>query len=238
MLRKLGYWAPLDKTDEAALLALPHKIQEIDAHSYIVREGDRPAHSCLMLSGYSIRHKTVMSGARQIVSIHITGDLVDLQNSLLRRADHSVQTLVRSKVAFIPRETIIALAQERPNVGFAMWYDTLVDASVFREWIANVGRRDARTRMAHLLCEFAVRLRVAGLADDDYELPMTQEQLADATGMTSVHANRTIRGLEQDGLIQRATSRMIHIENWKDLASAGEFDRAYLHLRENEPALD
>jgi len=237
MLRKLNYWTPLDEADKGALLALPHSIQHIDAHGYIVQEGDKPTHSCVMLSGYSIREKVLASGARQIVSIHMRGDLVDLQNSLLRCADHSVQTLVRSKVAYIPREAILAIAREHPNVGFAMWYDTLVDASVFREWIANIGRRDARTRMAHLFCEFAVRLRLAGLAGGDYELPMTQEQLADATGMTAVHANRTIRSLEENGLIRRVSSRVIHIENWKELASAGEFDSAYLHLHDDERAI-
>jgi CRP-like cAMP-binding protein len=149
-----------------------------------------------------------------------------------------VQALVPLKVAFISRDAILGIARARPNVGFALWYDTLVDGSVSREWIANIGRRDARTRMAHMLCEFAVRLRLAGVAQqDDYQLPMTQEQVADATGMTSVHANRIIRGLEEDGLIQRATSRAIHINDWRALAAAGEFESAYLHLRDNEPAL-
>lgn len=119
-----------------------------------------------------------------------------------------------------------------------MWLDTLVDASIFREWIANVGRRDARTRIAHLLCEFAVRLRLAGLGEEThYELPMTQEQLADATGLTSVHVNRTLKGLETEGLIERTNPRAIHIGDWRKLAKAGDFDSAYLHLRDNKPAL-
>ena len=115
--------------------------------------------------------------------------------------------------------------------------DTLVDASVFREWMANVGRRDSRTRIAHLLCEFALRLKVAGLGEQsDYELPMTQEQLADATGLTPVHVNRTIKGLEADGLIDRASARSITIGDWEKLTHAGDFDSHYLHLR-SEPAL-
>ena len=119
-----------------------------------------------------------------------------------------------------------------------MWTDTLVDGSIFREWIANVGRRDARTRMAHLLCEFSLRLKVAGLGtDDQYELPMTQEQLADATGLTSVHVNRTLKALERDGLIQRSNPRFVQIGDWRKLAEAGDFDSNYLHLRGNEPAL-
>jgi CRP-like cAMP-binding protein len=166
------------------------------------------------------------------------GDMVDLQNSFLTVADHSVQVLTESEVAFIPRDEIKKLAFARPNVGMAMWFDTLVDGSVFREWIANVGRRDARTRIAHLLCEFSLRLKVAGLGEaTNYELPMTQEQIADTTGLTSVHTNRTIKALEADGLITRSSSRSITIGDWQKLADVGDFDSNYLHLKEDEPAL-
>jgi CRP-like cAMP-binding protein len=192
-----------------------------------------------MLSGFAIRHKIVASGARQIVAMHIKGDIVDLQNSFLGVADHSVQVLTESDVAFIPREAVRKLAVERPKVGMAMWHDTLVDASVFREWIANVGRRDAHTRLAHLLCEFSLRLKVAGLGEEtNYELPLTQEQLADCTGLTSVHVNRTLKALEADNLIERRNSRTITIGDWRKLADAGDFDSTYLHLREKEPAPD
>jgi CRP-like cAMP-binding protein len=114
----------------------------------------------------------------------------------------------------------------------------LVDASIFREWIANVGRRDARTRVAHILCEFAVRLRLAGLGKEtNYELPMTQEQLADATALTAVHINRTLKALEKDGLIERPNPRSIRVGDWRKLAEVGDFDTNYLHLRENERLL-
>jgi CRP-like cAMP-binding protein len=166
------------------------------------------------------------------------GEVVDLQNSMLKVADHSVQMLTAGRVAMIPRDEIIRLTLERPTIAHAMWIDTLVDASIFREWVANVGRRDARTRVAHLLCEFSLRLRVAGLGEEThYELPMTQEQLADATGLTPVHINRTLRGLEKEGLIDRVSPRSIHIGDWRKLAEVGDFDSNYLHLRENEPAL-
>jgi CRP-like cAMP-binding protein len=110
---------------------------------------------------------------------------------------------------------------------------------VFREWIANVGRRDAYTRISHLLCEFALRLKVAGLGEaTDYELPMTQEHIADCTGLTPVHVNRTLKIIEAEKLISRRNSRSITIGNWRKLAEAGDFDSTYLHLREEEPALD
>jgi CRP-like cAMP-binding protein len=234
MLRKLNYSYPLQESDEEALLALPHRARAVEPHHYIVREREKATHSCLMISGFSIRHKIVVNGARQIVAIHMKGDMVDLQNSMLSTADHSVQMLTKGEVALIPRDAIQQLALERPRIGMAMWKDTLVDGSVFREWIANVGRRDARTRVAHLLCEFALRLKVAGLGEHtDYQLPMTQEQLADAVGLTSVHVNRTLQALEADHLISR-TNRSVTIGDWQRLADAGDFDPTYLHLQEEE----
>ena len=246
MVDKLAYWAKLDtywgefdEADEEALLSLPHRTKSLERHGYIVREREKTTHSCVMLSGFAIRHKIVVGGARQIVAVHMKGDIVDLQNSFLGVADHSVQVLTDAEVAFIPREAVKKLGFERPNVGMAMWHDTLVDGSVFREWIANVGRRDAHTRIAHLLCEFSLRLKVAGLGEEtNYELPMTQEQLADCTGLTAVHVNRTLKALEAENLITRKSQRAITIGDWKKLAEAGDFDSAYLHLHEDEVALD
>jgi CRP-like cAMP-binding protein len=238
MLRKLEYWHKLSDDDRAAVLRLPHIFKKMEAHHYLVREFDRAEYSCVLLSGFAIRHKIVAGGQRQIIAIHMKGEMVDLQNSLLGRADHSVQMLTAGKVAMIPRDEIKRLAFERPSVGLAMWTDTLVDASIHREWIANVGRRDARTRVSHLLCEFALRLKVAGLGEQtNYELPMTQDQLADTTGLTSVHVNRTLKGLEKDGLIERRTPRFIQIGDWRKLAEVGDFNSAYLHLNDGEPAL-
>jgi CRP-like cAMP-binding protein len=238
MVAKLEYRAKFSPDDRAALMALPHTIKMLEPNHYIVREFDRALHTCVMLSGYSVRHKIVAGGERQIVAIHMKGELVDLQNSLLDIADHSVQMLTAGKVALIPVEAVKTIAFERPAVARAMWLDTLVDASIFREWIANVGRRDARTRIAHLLCEFSLRLEVAGIGEQtDYELPMTQDQLGDATGLTPVHVNRTLKSLEADGLIERASPRSITIGDWRKLADAGDFNSTYLHMPKNDPAL-
>jgi len=238
LFRKLSYWKKLSADDRSALFALPHTVKRMEANHYIVREGDKAEFSCLMISGFSIRHKIVAGGYRQIVAIHMKGEMVDLQNSLLGTADHSVQMLTAGKVALISREAIDRIAFDRPNIGRAMWIDTLVDASIFREWIANVGRRNARTRVAHVLCEFALRLKVAGLGERDaYDLPMTQEQLADTTGLTPVHVNRTLKGLEKDGLISRPSPRSVTVADWKKLADTGDFQSGYLHLQDREPAL-
>ncbi len=238
MVEKLAYRMPLSAEERGAIMALPFTLKTMERGQYVVGVRELATHSCVMLSGFSIRSKLVATGDRQIVAIQMKGEVVDLQNSLLTVADHSVQMLTQGKIAMIPREEIIRLTLDWPKIGHAMWIDTLVDASIFREWVANVGRRDARTRVAHLLCEFAVRLRLAGLGKESYyELPMTQEQLADATGLTSVHINRTLKGLEQEGLITRPNPRAICIGDWRRMAEVGDFDTNYLHLRKDEPTL-
>lgn len=234
MARKLRQYCPLSEEDAAAVLALPHRVLKFRPQEYIVREGDRPQHSCLILSGFAFRHKVAGNGGRQIFSIHMKGDVADLQNSLLRIADHNLQALTHVEAALIPVEAIQDISFERPVLGRALWYETLVDSSIFREWTLNVGRRNARSRTAHLLCEFSYRLRAAGLGDhDSYELPMTQEQLADALALTSVHVSRTLKGLEEEGLIAR-TNRTVRIHDRQRLAQVGDFDATYLHLNEVE----
>ena len=230
LVRKLLLHAPLDEQDQDAIFNLPCERRELEGGRYIVREGDKPTHSCLLISGCVIRHKVVEGGARQIVNIHVPGDMCDLQNSLLTVADHNVQTLTRCEVAFIPREALIDLAFSRPAVGKALWLETLVEASITREWVANVGRRDARARIAHLLCEFAYRLNAVGLGHEcNFELPMTQEQLADTTGLTPVHVNRMLKALDAEGLTTR-TLRSIKINDWKKMAQVADFRSTYLHL--------
>ena len=236
MVRKLQQWRSLSIEDQEALLALPCRVIRLRPQEYIVREGDKPQHSCLMVSGFSFRHKVAGNGGRQIFSIQMKGDLADLQNSLLGTADHNLQALTQVDAALIPVEAIQDIAFTRPAIGRAMWYETLVDASIFREWTLNVGRRDARTRTAHLLCEFGLRLEMAGLGEKcNYELPMSQEQLADALAITSVHTNRTLMELGDSGLLTRK-QRSVRIDDWQGLMKVGDFDPAYLHLNGAPPA--
>jgi len=231
MLRKLRLWGNLDAAQEQALLDLPHNVVAVERNKAVVREGD-PASQCwLVLSGFCVRLKYVGSGGRQIVSIHMKGDMVDLQNALLGRADHTVQTLTACTMARLPIQAVRRLTDTCPAIKDALWHDTLVDGSIHREWVANVGRRDASTRIAHLLCEFALKLEAVHLGEQmDYELPMTQDQLADATGLTPVHVNRVLQTLERDGLVERATPKSVVIGDWKRLAAFGDFRPDYLHL--------
>lgn len=240
LVKKLQNWLLLDDRECRAVLSLPHNGGFIERDSYLVRDGDQPKYSCLILSGFAIRQKLVSDGGMQILAIHMAGDFVDLQNALLGTADHSVQALTEMGVAHIPIEAVLQLVADYPRVGLAFWYDTLVDSAIFREWLVNIGRRSARARVAHLLCEFGVRLEQAGAGDrSDYELPMTQHQLADCTGLTAVHINRTLRGLDADKLIVR-TKRSVRIPDWHKLAEAGDFQGRYLQprhdrLRDSDP---
>jgi len=234
LLRKLSKWSHLNEEDQQAVLTLPHEKKSLGKGNYIVRDGDQPSRSCVLLSGFAYRHKVVGNGGRQILAVHMSGDVVDLQNSLLKTADQDVQALTDAEVAFIPVDAVRKLAISRPTVGMAMWYDTLVDGSVHREWTANVGRRDAHTRIAHLLCEFGIRLQDAGLGSVcNYEMPMTQEQLADATGLTAVHVNRTLKSLDREGFTRR-TLRSVFIQDWNALAKTGDFEPRYLHLGDRQ----
>ena len=235
MLRKLQSRSPLDASDCDAILALPYTIRSVDYGSYLVREGETPRLCSMIVKGLAYRHKVTGEGGRQILSLHIPGDFLDLQHLFLNEADHNVQTLTRAEIAFVPARTIEELTLRRPAIGRAMWVDALVDASIFREWIVNVGRRDSRARIAHLLCEFALRLESAGLAEEySYDLPMTQEQLADAVGLTPVHVNRVLKSLTADGLIAR-DKRALSIGDWDAMTKTGDFNSRYLHLEQALP---
>jgi CRP-like cAMP-binding protein len=238
MIAKFERRAPLDDADREAIRALPFEKKIVEAGRYLGREGAVADKSTLILSGYAFRHKLTADGDRQIVSFHIAGDFVDLEGSLLRVADHNIQALTRAEIATVPVAAVLDLIDKHSQVARAMWVDTLVDASVDREWVMNVGRRPAPQRIAHILCEFARRLEVAGLGTTTgYTFPMTQEQLADAAGLTPVHVNRTLKLLEDDKLIFRH-KRFVEIPDWERLRTMSGFNELYLHLDQVEPASD
>ncbi|TPG22768.1 Crp/Fnr family transcriptional regulator [Sphingomonas koreensis] len=230
--RRLDARIALEDEAVRAIVALPHTIRRLRPNEYFLREGEQPTNSTIVVDGYIYRHKLVQDGGRQIVAVHIPGDFVDLQNILLDESDHNIQALTTATVAEFPHAEMLALAFRHPNIGKALWRESLVEASLFREWIANIGRRDARARVAHLLCEMAVRREAAGLGSRaHFELPMTQEQLGDALALTAVHVNRTLRVLEADGLIERS-KRAVTVADWSRLRAVADFNENYLHVRE------
>ena len=235
LIRKLEGHSRLTESDRQAIRKLAFTVRTIEQGSYLIREADRPQHCSILLEGFAYRHKVTGQGERQILAIHMPGEFLDLLNIFLEFSDHNVQALTRVDAAIVSRAAIHELAQESPTLTRAMWTDTLIDASIFREWVVNVGRRDSITRIAHLLCEFAMRLEVAGLAHENrYELPMTQEQIADSVGLTPVHVNRVLKELAGRGLITR-NKRSVAIPDWEKLRQIGDFTARYLHMDQGGP---
>jgi CRP-like cAMP-binding protein len=227
-LRCWGQRTGLAEPDLAALRALPFARRTVERDAFIVREGEQPISCSVILDGCAFRQKVVRSGARQIISFHFPGEFIDLQSCLLAASDHGVQALGTCTLAVVPRTALLALLAERPSLARAAWFDTLLEGAMFREWVVNIGRRNARARIAHLLCELAIRLDPTTEDGRTYYLPLTQEHIADATGLTSVHTNRTIQGLRREGLISLASGRLV-VHDWNALRSIGDFSELYLY---------
>lgn len=229
LVKRWAKHSGLSEEDRRAVLSLPVALKRFAKDAYLVREGHRTTDCSLILRGFAFRQKLLSNGSRQIISIHIPTEFVDLQNGLLTTADHNVQAIDGCEAAIIPRDALAALLADRSAIRKAMWVETLLDASIFREWVVNVGRRDSRARIAHLLCEMTVRLRSIGYGQNGmFEFPLKQEQLADATGLTPVHTNRTLQSLRKDGLIQ-LTGRSLTVLDWDRLREVADFDELYLH---------
>jgi CRP-like cAMP-binding protein len=231
LIRKMETITALTEPERAALSALPMRIKDFAEDTDLVREGDAPQECCLILDGFVCRYKLLGQGQRQIFSFHLPGDIADLQCLQLGVMDHSVGSLAPGRCAYIPHAALRDLTDRFPGIAAAFWRDTLIDAAVFREWLAGVGRRTAHQRIAHLICEVCVRLRSLKLIDDHvFDMPVTQAELGDSLGLSTVHVNRVLQDLRRGGLIT-SKGRRIVIEDWPRLQEAGDFDPAYLHLR-------
>jgi len=195
----------------------------------VVRDGERATECCLIVEGFCARSKTIASGKRQILSLHIPGEIPDLMSLFLHVMDHELSTLTACTLGFISHDTLRRLHQRRPVVAEMFWRDTLIDAAMFREWIVNVGQRPAPARLAHVMIELRERLRVIGRVDDEnFEMPLTQEQIGEALGITAVHANRVIKQLRQDGIVEFQRGRVTVLDEARFLELA-DFDGRYLH---------
>jgi CRP-like cAMP-binding protein len=236
LIRKLESIFTLTDDERQALENLPMQVSVIKEGQDIVRVGDSPSRSCLLLSGFSCTYKVTMQGKRQIVGFSIPGDMPDLQSLHLKVLDNSVSTLTPCRVGFVTHETLRDLCMRYPRITSAFWRETLIDAAIFREWVTNVGQREAYGRMAHVLCELLVRLRAVGLVKDySCDLPITQAEFADAIGVSTVHVNRVLQEMRANGLIELSGDRL-NIPDWEALKRAGEFDPTYLHLESDQAA--
>lgn len=229
LIAKLETVVDLLEEDREAITSLSGDARPLGARRNVIREGDRPDHVHLVLEGWAARYKLLPDGARQITAFLIPGDFCDLHVTILREMDHSIMTLTPARVAFIPRATVDRLT-ERPDIARAFWWATLVDEAVLRAWVVNVGRRDAQQAIGHLICELYVRMRNVGLVSDhSFELPLTQEEIGDALGLTPVHVNRVLQRMRTEGLISLKRGSLT-IHHYDQLEKASGFNPNYLHI--------
>lgn len=229
LTRKLQHLATLSEADERVIDDATRATRRVRAHEDLIREGERPDNIILVLEGFAYRYKLTEDGRRQILAYLIPGDFCDLHVFVLDHMDHNIGTLSDCRVAEIPPARILKLS-ETPAIARALWWATLVDEAILREWLVGMGRRDASQRIAHLFCELHVRLRAVGLvADNRFELPITQEELGDTTGLTLVHVNRTLRSLREAGLIEIERGRVLILDPER-LKEFSGFTPGYLHI--------
>ncbi len=239
LTRKLSAFVRLSRDDQTALDKVwTRTCQDIAAQHDLIREGDQPLHIRLILDGWACRYKTLEDGRRQIIGYFLPGDMCDLNVFILKRMDHSIKALNPVKCVALTPADFDELTVGHPRVMQALWWETLVSASIQREWTVNLGQRSALERLAHLLCELFVRLRAVGLtARNSCELPLTQIELADTLGLTAVHVSRTIKELRSRDLIL-LHDRQLEIPDLEALRRIAMFDADYLHLEREGAHLD
>ena len=229
MIRRLRVNSAVSDDEAAALRALPASVKEFPEETSLVSEGERPTRCIVIMSGFAFRSKVSDTGKRQILSFHPAGDMPDLHGLLLDRMDHDLVTLSPATVAFIEHRHINRLIEERPNLARVLWRETVVDASIFREWIVNLGTRDAPGRLAHLLAELRARLASVGLtADQQFMFPITQSKLSEALGISEVHVNRVIQSFRAEGVLE-LKRKTVTLKDFERLSDIGGFNGLYLH---------
>lgn len=230
LVRKLGQRDTLSDDEILALQSMAGVVQSVPAGGDVVTEGEQPHFSTLLVSGFATRYNLLGNGERQITAIHVPGDFVDLHGFLLKPMDHSVGALSDCRILQVPHPIIRRITEEHPHLTRMLWLSTLIDGAIFRQWIVGMGRRSALERMAHLICELRTRLALVGLTDGHrFDFPITQIELADATGLSAVHVNRVLQQLRADSLITWH-GQTVTILDYDALAALAEFDPAYLHL--------
>ena len=234
LIRKLEAHDIVQPAEADVLAAALHERRSYKARKVIVPRGKEMPFSSLLLKGMVCRFQDLSNGERQISALHVPGDFVDLHSFSLKKLDHSVMTMTPCEFAIVQHEALKRITEQFPHLTRMLWFLTNLDAALHRQWSVSLGRRDAAARLAHLFCELHTRLLVVGLADaDSYEMPLTQVDLAECVGLTSVHVNRTLRQLREGGLVE-VKDRRVHILDRQGLEQVAEFDPLYLYLHRRE----
>jgi CRP-like cAMP-binding protein len=232
LVQKLERRDKLSETEKRALEEAIARVRVVDTDEDIVREGSRPSDSCLLLDGWAGRYKVLDQGKRQITALHIMGDFVDLHSFLLKTMDHGVIALTPCRIAVVPHVGLQRITEAHPHLARLLWLDTLIDGAMHREWLTAMGRRSATAQTAHLICELYERLKVVGQAEGArFRFPVTQGELGDTLGLSTVHVNRVLQDLRGESLISWRGD-VVTIHDYERLQQVAEFEPTYLNLHQ------
>ena len=233
-LKRLQLRSVLTDEEKNAVLHLKGHVELIADRQDLVVPGETVTCAILVISGMLARFDLMKEGSRQITAFYIPGDMCDLHSVVAPTTGWGITALGAATVFRIPHPELKKLVSGFPNLALAFWRDTTLDASVLAKWVANIGRKDARARVAHLLCEMGVRMEAAGLGTKrNYRLDITQEQIGDAMGLSPVHVNRTLQGLRALGVVS-VKNNQVQIADWDRLASIAEFTSTFLLFDEQQ----
>jgi len=227
----------LTEEEQSAVLGLPGHVKQVAIHTDFVRQGQQVDHSCLVMKGLVGRFGENADGDRQITCLYIPGDMADLPSVVSPKSAWGLAALTATTILDVPHVDLRRLAAKHPGLAEAFWRDCVADGSIFSEWVVNVGRRNALTRLAHLFCEMAIRCERAGQGDrHSFALPAIQSDLGNATGLTPVHINRTLKELKMRSILTTASGK-VTVRDWEKLVSTGDFDDAFMLLGGPSPRI-
>ncbi len=222
--------ATLSKAERARLESGISEVRTYKPRRLVARAGERLTESTLLIDGFMCRYLDDRAGLRQLVAIHVPGDFLDLHAYPLQTLDHDVATITGATAAIIPHSELDIIADAMPELTRKLWFSTLLEAAIHRAWLFRLGRLDAIARVAHFLCETNARLMSAGLSEGHrFALGLTQSDLAEVCGLTTVHVNRVVRQLREEGLCTFRSS-LVEILDLERLTIRGEFNPAYLYI--------
>jgi CRP-like cAMP-binding protein len=231
-LKRLLLRSALTGEEQRAILALTGETFRFAPHTDIVSPGEIVESTCLVTRGLVARYDQMLNGERQITSFYIPGDMCDLHSVVMPKTSWSITAISPATVLRVPHRRLRDLCIHYPAISLAFWRDGTVDASIFAKWVGNLGRKNAKARISHVMCEMGLRMEAASLGTrTSYDLPMTQEQFGEATGLTTVHVNRTLQEIRGAGLLAFRNGR-VEINDWESLAETAEFDPSFLMLDE------
>ena len=230
LVRSLALRDEVTPEEQALIESMTMRRRLLRKGEELVAQHSHPSESCIVLSGFTAREVVLDDGKRQITALHIPGDFVDLHGFTLKRLDHDIITYGPCTVALVPHERLKRVTQEYPHLTRMLWLSTMIDAALHREWELSLGRRDAVSRVAHIFCELEARLDIIGMVQGgSYALPLSQVDLAECLGITSVHVNRVLRQLRDRNILEFSRKR-VTIRDRAHLREIAEFDIGYLYI--------